>query len=654
MAFSMTGYRVPLLGSAALLAALFAVAMVFAPGLSGGFALDDFPNIVHNAALTPSSYSFRALLGAAFSSDSGPLARPLTMLSFALQIAGSGLAPYPLKLANLAIHLANGALIFFLCRGITQALRARCAAEPQAMEILFPVAVSAAWLLAPINLTAVLYVVQRMESLAALFTLLGLLAYLHGRLRLDAGRPGGMAWMAGGLVLGSALAALAKETGVLLPAYAFVLEWVLFGFRSAVDGRRSTPLLVLFAAVLLVPGAAGVLATLPGALSGDAYASRPFGLTERLLTEARVVADYLRWIAMPDLRELGLYHDDYPLSRGWVTPASTLPAVLLLVGLLALALWLKGRRPLVSLGLLFFFVGHGLVSTYLPLELVYEHRNYLPSFGIFLAVCAFLMEPRRGAWRVAGLTLVAGLIGLGAITTFLRAGEWAEPGRLAYLEATRHPASPRANYELGRMFGEQAKDPNGLAFSMAVKSFESAADLPNSGLLPLQAQIVMKARLGRPVEGELWERMKMVIESRPLARQDITALHALISCQREGRCRFPAERLGDVLELAHGINPADARLHTLYANYAANVTHDRELALRLMNRAVALAPRNPQYWENLISLQTAMGQHAEARVGLAYLRELNRFGTLDATLERLDAGLRAVGERGAAQKAVSG
>jgi hypothetical protein len=360
------------------------------------------------------------------------------------------------------------------------------------------------------------------------------------------------------------------------------------------------------------------------------------------MTEARVVVDYLHWIVVPDLSVLGLYHDDYLISRGWLFPVSTMLSLFLLAGLFGLALWLKRRRPLVTVGILFFLAGQSLVSTYLPLELVYEHRNYLPCFGVFLAIFSvLLLDVKRGPWRVAGLGLSAGLISLSGFITLLRAEEWADPARLAYIEASRHPESPRANYEFGRALADRATDADGFAYSMAVKSFEASSRLPDSGLLPLQALVYMSAKHGRQLNPEIWRAMERVIASGPLARQDVTALYALIACVRGGTCRFDPERLGVVLALAVKTNPTQADLKMLYANYAINVARDYRLGLSLMQRAVALDPLNSQYWENLISLQIALGQVDEARAGISYVRELNRFGRLNEIIGRLEAAIPA-------------
>ena len=78
---------------------------------------------------------------------------------------------------------------------------------------------------------------------------------------------------------------------------------------------------------------------------------------------------------------------------------------------------------------------------------------------------------------------------------------------------------------------------------------------------------------------------------------------------------------------------------TLYANFHANVSHNLALAESLMQRAVALVPRNPQAWENLITMQTHLGQLERARTGIQRLRELNRFGRLDDVIRQLESQL---------------
>lgn len=506
--------------------------------------------------------------------------------------------------------------------------------RPEAVAVF----VTAAWLLAPINLTGVLYVIQRMESLAALFMLAGLLAYVGGRERMRRGQAGGtpLIWL--GLAGGSALGILAKESAALLPLYAVLLEVVLFRGRSR-SGAIDRRVVALFVVTLVVPALAGLAWLLPGVLSGSAYANRPFDLSQRLWTEGRALWSYLGWILAPNLKSLSLYHDAYPVSTGWLRPITTLPALLGLLGLLGLSLWLLRRRPLLALGLLWFLAGHVLVSSLLPLELVYEHRNYLPSIGILLALFSLILhEPlQHPTLRTARLGFVVCLIVLYASLTLLRATTWGDPLRLATTEATHHPASPRANYELGQMLTVLAPDASSPQFARGMKRFAHAAHLPSAGLLPAQALIFLSAKHALAINPHWWERMRQIIARRPLATQDISALYALIDCRLQRVCHFDDRELERTLALAAEENPNRPVVLTLYANFSANIAHDYRQAHALMQRAVALAPSEAQFWENLITLQIARGEETPARKSMERLEELNRFGLLDEVLHDLRA-----------------
>ena len=635
--------RAPLYRLAVLASVLLLTALVYWPGLAGGFTLDDFPNLVDNPALTQAPLSPASLGKAAFSMDSGPTGRPLAMLSFAIEARVYGLNPGAMKLTNLGIHLLNGLLVFLLLRRLV-----RLAGEGEAVAVppwgrpdAVAVFVTAAWLLAPINLTAVLYVIQRMESLATLFMLAGLIGYLNGRERMRRGQPGGtpLIWL--GLTGGSALGLLAKESAALLPVYAVLLEAVLFRGRTR-RGEIDRRVLALFGIVLVIPALLGLAWLLPGILSGGAYANRPFDLSQRLWTEGRAMWSYLGWILTPRPQALSLYHDAYPISTDWLHPITTLPAALGLTGLLGVGLWLWTRRPLIALGLLWFLGGHLLVSSILPLELVYEHRNYMPSIGILLAFCALILrEPSRPSLHSTRLGFMISLIVLYACLTLLRANTWGDPLRLATTEAVRHPDSPRANYELGQVLTVLAPDASSPLFTRGMEAFAHAARLPRAGLLPGQALIFLSSKHALAVDAQWWEEMRHIIATRPLAVQDISALYALINCRSQRVCHFDDRQLGRTLALATRENPNRPIVLTLQANFAVNIMHDYRQARALMQRALALAPSNAQFWKNLITLQIALGDGASARKSIERLEELNRFGFLDGVLRELRANYAA-------------
>jgi hypothetical protein len=623
----------------AFVAAAGVASLVYWAGLRGGFVFDDFGNLVDDSRFTSAAlhaHFWAAVLGG----HAGPLDRPLSMLSFALQMRWSGFDPWPLKAFNLLLHLVNGALVYALStRAIAAASKRRAEPGLLAPELL-ALLVASAWLLAPIQLTAVLYVVQREEALAATFVLLGLLAYWRGRMRLIEGRDGAWRWIWGSLALGTLAATLAKETGVMLPAYAAALEWVVL--RGEGDTQRRLPWVYL--ALLILPGLMGLAWLLPGILDGGAYATRTFTLAQRMLTEGRVLVDYLRWILAPSPGALSLYHDDLAVSTGWFAPWTTAACWALLAGLLAGALALRRRLPLVSLGLLWFFVGQSLVSTVVPLELVYEHRNYLPSWGVFVAAFGLLTawRPARAQAAATLRTLVvaalAALIGLYALFTGIRAQVWSSPYRLAYFEATLHPQSPRAAYDLGRIELMLAPGPGSALYAFGMQQMVYAAKLPGADLQPWQALVFMAAKHGERIDPRWWEGMQRLIATTPMSAEDIGALYSLIQCGIDGVCHYEVsdlQQLGGLLASTVKRAPDRAELVTLQANYEANLLRRLPQAYTLMLRAVALAPNDYAYWNNLVQMQLAGGLDAQAAAGIERMRELDRFGLHRAELARL-------------------
>ena len=169
----------PAIKLALLLCIIAATAAFYLPGLTGHFIFDDGANIRLNPYLQMSSLDFSTLWQAASTGGSNALSRPISMVSFAVNYYFFGMDPYYFKAVNLSIHLINGILVFFLARLLIMLhLRIRGEMDDQTASWI-GIAVAAIWLLHPFNLTGVLYVVQRMTSLAALFTLAGLALYMY-------------------------------------------------------------------------------------------------------------------------------------------------------------------------------------------------------------------------------------------------------------------------------------------------------------------------------------------------------------------------------------------------------------------------------------------------------------------------------------------
>ncbi|HJT80543.1 MAG TPA: hypothetical protein VJ719_05040, partial [Chthoniobacterales bacterium] len=584
-----------------LLAAMVAVtAIVYWPGVAGGWVFDDFPNIVENTAIhiTHGHSEPSGWVNAALSSPSSFLRRPLASITFALNWYFSDGNPRSFKLTNILIHLLNGVLLYvMLCEllrlaGICNASRVEArfhenkggsnsakwplptndlagaglpeteSSHPQKESSGKPLAgtdepaatrlalvVTAAWLLLPINVMAVLYVVQRMESLCQIFILAGLWAYLRGRrIMLTATvrrhERNGFALAVSGIVLGTCLGLTSKETAVLVPVFAFLAEWVVIRFGIQCDWatvpaerdrackemprRTDNRIWTLFTVTLFIPAALGFLWLLRGALEPRAFSGRDFTLVQRLLTEPRVLVDYLHWTLLPNPMVLSLYHDEIVVSTGLLSPWTTLVAIWLLFALITVAICLRKRRPLVSLGILWFFAAQLLTATIVPLELVYEQRMYFASVGVLLAAGALLLGLR---WKIAwpflrGFVVTISLLWF-AIATNLRAQEWSDPLRLAVSEANRHPESARAVYEAGRLLLIGSDYRPGKVLDLAWKYLSAAGAIPGSSALADQAMIMIADHNHQGDDASYWNSMIRKLRDQPTRQEDISALISL-------------------------------------------------------------------------------------------------------------------------------
>jgi hypothetical protein len=637
----MTPFKERMRVPSALVGILVVTALVYLPGIRGGYVFDDYPNIVDNLALHVTSLSWNDWIAAMLSSPASNLHRPLAMLTFAVNLYFTGLDPVPMKLTNIAIHLLNVLLVFGLIRSLLSPVFTGNDGMRRRIDwaALFA---SACWALHPINLMAVLFIVQRMESLCHVFVFAGLWAYVAGRVRQQRGASG-WSLVLTGLVGGTAVGLLAKESAVLLPVYALCLETCIFGFRGATE-RRDPRMLWLYGGVLILPAIIGVAWLLPPLIHPGALSYRNFTIGQRLLTEPRVVLDYLRWILLPDLRQFGLDHDDYVVSYGLWNPPSTLLAILGIVALSAAAWFLHRRRPLVSLGILWFLSAQLLTATFIPLELVFEHRNYFASLGICVALADLLLlapPARSAAPRAAATAFVL----LCATTTYMRASEWSNPVLFASTEAAKHPLSPRSTYSLARALVVATRyNPNSPLVAPSLAALDHARHIQDSGILPDQAALLFDAHIGRPIDPDLWTDMQAKLSHDPIGAQEISALRSLTDCAVARKCMFDPNAMLATFWAAMGRGDNPYILH-VYGNYVLNVLGDDALAMRVWKQASMLAPNESQYRISVIKLLIAQGKYDEARADIAALRGLGGLSQhateADVLDKRLSDSLRA-------------
>lgn len=438
--------RAPILQTrAALLLLLLFAWLLHRPGLSGAFLLDDLNNLAmlgfYGTVDSLQTFWLYTLSGFA-----GPTGRPLAMASFLVDARTWPADPEPFKHTNVLIHMIIGAVLFGLLHRLARALEV----DPRRAALAALLA-TALWLLHPLWVSTTLYVVQRMAQLATLFVLAGLWLYVHTRLRHppDA-RPAvvlGMAFGIGGFGL---LAVFSKENGVLLPLLALVLEGTILAAHARQHGFEPTRSFVWWRRFILgVPIALllAYLATRAGALLSDDPGARSFTALERLLTQGRILWEYVGQLVMPRPVTGGLFQDRFEVSTGLFAPWTTALAWTTWIVLAGLALLWRVRFPGLAAAVLFFLGAHLLESSFIKLELYFEHRNHLPAVLLGLPVALGWLRWKRPDTLTRTLVPLLVITALAGITG-LRANLWGQPFEQALAWAELRADSARAQHHL--------------------------------------------------------------------------------------------------------------------------------------------------------------------------------------------------------------
>ena len=607
--------------------------VVYYPGLSGDYLFDDTSNLLQNKALDIETLDMDSLSSAAYSSGAGMLRRPVSMASFALNRFFFGIDPYSHKVINLVIHILTGCLLYLFSRLLISAYQQyrKPVLTTQAARWI-PVIVCGMWLVHPLNLTSVLYIVQRMTSLAALFTVAGLCLYVIGRRQMLNGRHGLSIILAGLFVMGG-LAVFSKENGILLPLYMLVVEISVFRFQAQ-NGRPDKSIITFFSLAVAIPAMLALFYLVTHTDSLLNYSSRDFTLPERVLTESRVLVFYLKMIIMPSVQELGLYHDDYSISHGLLDPPATLFSVATLTALLLAGLLLLRKRPLVSLGILWFFAGHLLESTILPLEIAHEHRNYLADYGILLAaICVIAQAPLKKLKPFIQFPVPLLLILLFSYTTWLRSEQWSDNINHSIYEARHHPDSHRAVFSAGRIHGRLALEGHPDSKEQAYTYLEQARKLDKTGIMSNVTLIKLSYLLDEPVNPAWFDDMLDKLSRYPISAADVSSLQTLAACTQD-ICTIDPEKMEQLFSIV--LEQKNARLVTVYGYYTINSRGNFDKGLALFKHAVELDPREPQFRKNLINLLIFMGKLDEAEQQLAKFKSSDTHGNSQGFYESIE------------------
>lgn len=432
-----------------LLLSLSAVFFLYAPGLTGKFTLDDYANLPPLFDSLKSSGFWYGVVGG----NSGPLGRPLSLLTFALQV-DSWPNPYYFKLVNIAIHLANFILVFFLIRLLAPYFSTSLKLN---RYNLFALAIALMWAILPIHVSTVLYVVQRMVLLSTFFTLAGLVVYIIARDYWVHGQYGRALFGFCFTLVMAALAILSKESGLLIFAFLLCIEQLLSSKKPILNPYVKKGIYISLSAPLVL-----FCFYLIHIKFIDGYNVRPFTLSERMLTEARVLWIYIQQIVLPKPADFGLYHDAFGVSHSLFDPLSTLFSSLAWLMVFFTLIWAVLKKKVqIFFPVLWFFSGHLMESTVIALEIYFEHRNYLASLGIVLMICFIIFNlferVHSAALKYIFIAIILVYVGVIAIVLQMQTKLWGNSMLFNYVHATERPSSIRARALLVDFYQQQGR-----------------------------------------------------------------------------------------------------------------------------------------------------------------------------------------------------
>jgi tetratricopeptide (TPR) repeat protein len=438
--------------------------LVYYLSLSGPFLFDDFPNLRPLISFNDGSLTW---LEWVLGGTSGPTGRPVSLASFIFHASSYPENPLPFKITNLVIHIINGLVLFFLVKSL---LKIMTLTEKE--SVCGALIASIFWLIHPFNMSSVTLVIQRMTLLMTFFSLLALCLYVHARSILLKAPVKAYLLIFSAFCLLGGLSVLSKENGALLPFYFLVLELTILQCLPIVNAqawRWTKGLVIYLPCVLIIIGMFYIVWP-----TGGIYSNRDFNAVERVLTESQILLEYIRNILIPQLSGGGIFHDDRPFSTGLFSPITTIFSIIGVVSLLFVGFKVRHKYPVYAFAILFFFAGHVMESTFLNLELYFEHRNYLPMIGVALALGFTYARLKNNFIKLSVICYLALFVGI----SVSNAKVWGDEASIAQVWAKEHPGSLRAQRMLVNSYRSQSRiDLAQLQLINTMKQFPDNADL---------------------------------------------------------------------------------------------------------------------------------------------------------------------------------
>lgn len=585
--------------------------LAYAPGLGGSLHFDDHHNLSGLSQVEDTASAIRFLS----SGSAGPLGRPLALISFAPQAYAWPSGPETFLKTNIQLHLLNGLLVCWVL-----VLLSRARGVPTGRAALIAATSALLWMLLPLLASSSLLIVQRMTTLSGTMVLAGLVGYLYAREQSGKWPRLSLIMMAAALFFGGTLGVLTKETGALLVVYVLVIEATLLRRPDNV-GQKAWG---IFFYLLLVAPTALLVTYLIGhaGYSEGTIARRGFSGAERMLTQGVILWEYPLRALFPYVPALGPFHDDYQVVANFFSPKPFTAAIAWVITISG-AIWFRRRVPLIAFVVFWYLGGHLIESTIVPLELYFEHRNYLPLVGpmyamSFAAISLAVLRPRMVAACVGGYALVlAGVL-------FSHTSMWGKPWLAAEMWHIYRPDSVRATQYLAHQYSRLGD------LATAHRVLEDFADTTERGEV-VKIQIVYLScliRSGRDHRLDVDYLINVLSRQRFSHGVDEAVARFYDLVQGENGCLGVDEESVYLMARALADNPIYegypgvlSNLHQIMARVSID-QRDLDLTMRHLQAAFDASPRmNILYW--MIGSLVSAGLYDEAKY-ILYLAEQRR------------------------------
>lgn len=584
------------------------VLIAYSNSFQASWHFDDYPAILSNPHLHLNDLQPESLRNTLFASPEGgrylskKMYRPVPCLSFALNwyFGKDNVVGY--HVVNLLVHFLTAVFVYFSTLSIlmTPNMKGKYHGQTYTIALL----TSLIWAVHPIQTQAVTYIVQRMAALSAMFFVLSLWFFMKFRLGKSRQRYVFLA----GCGLAYILAIGSKENAAILPASLALVEIVFFqnlsgdrGKRLAVWGALACIFLFIMAVIVL---------TSSNHLSG--YNHRGFTMTQRLMTEPRVVLFYLSQIILPLPGRFSIEHDFY-LYKTVLDPWTTIPALLAIVALITSGIFQIRKRPIWAFPILFFFLNHVVESTAIPLEIAFEHRNYLPSAFLFLPLavgCSTAIKYVRKNNRYLSGVVTAGvclLILFLVGSTFLRNDAWASEKTLWEDALSKAPLRIRPYQNLAFNYYEKIG-----RYDVALKLYNKALTLSAASPKRSRAQLLTNIGAIYDKAGKYQQAYNLFQEALVLAPKELRPRYnSVSSLVGMGKWEEALRQVDDLILR----KPEDRDSHNIKGLILIKLGRPAEAIPSLQNALKA----EPKFLKALVNLGIAryqIGQYEQAELTL--------------------------------------